>query len=393
MHYRNDKAGRALSVLGLGCMRFPRNLGSIDRARAGELVQAAVDGGINYLDTAYTYAGSEEALGHILVERRLRDHVYLATKLPHGRVHSTDDAERIFSESCRRLQTDHIDYYLIHNIADITSWNRLCALGIRDWLARARADGRIDRVGFSFHGASSAFPQLLDAYDWDFCQIQYNYSNPNFQAGRSGLQLAAARNIPVIVMEPLLGGKLATGLPARCSRLFEECVPGRSPADWGLRWLFDQPAVTVVLSGMSSLQQLTENVRVADAAAPGMLTDAERAVFAPVVAAFEESYKVHCTGCNYCMPCPAGVNIPGCFAAYNARYAVGLGTGMHQYMTGTAAQNPETYAGVSRCTRCGACVPKCPQTINIPDELAQVKRVMEPFWFKPLTALVRKLMS
>jgi predicted aldo/keto reductase-like oxidoreductase len=391
MRYRRDpRSGNELSVLGFGCMRFPRALGLTDRAKTEELLLSAIERGVNYLDTAYIYPESEAVLGDILHKNNLRSKVFLATKLPHQKCRATEDFERLFQEQLARLKTDHIDYYLIHNLPAIALWQRLCDLGIEDWIAEKRASGQIRWIGFSFHGEQPDFFELLDAWDWDFCQIQYNYMNANYQAGRAGLERAHEKGLAVIVMEPLLGGKLATGLPHEAIRCFEEANPSRSVASWAFRWLWNQPGVTVVLSGMNSVEQLDDNIASAASAEPGMFSAEETAVFAPVIAAFRKTYKIPCTGCNYCMPCPSGVNIPSCFAAYNASYVAGLIPAMTIYINSGAANHSDRNYFGKNCVQCGACEKKCPQHIEIMESLKNVNRRMEPFWFGALLWMVRK---
>jgi predicted aldo/keto reductase-like oxidoreductase len=395
VQYRIDpKSGNALSVLGLGCMRFPRGVtAQIDAEKTERLILSAIDGGVNYFDTAYIYGGSEAVLGELLHRNGARDRVFLATKLPPQQCGRREDFDRLFSTQLARLKTDRIDYYLIHNLPDAALWRGLCAMGIEGWIAEKKAQGRIGQIGFSFHGTRQAFAELLDEYNWDFCQIQYNYTGENYQAGRAGLERAHEKGLPVIIMEPLLGGKLANGLPAKAARLFREADPDLSAASWALRWLWNRPEPTVVLSGMSSAEQLADNLKTAETAAPGMLSEREAAVFAPVIAALRAAYKVACTGCDYCMPCPQGVNIPGCFAAYNASYAMGFVTGMQQYITGTGANHIERRAAGGRnCVKCGSCEKKCPQHIEIARTLDAVTRRMEPFWFGAAMGIVRRVL-
>lgn len=397
MQYRDDRrAGTSLSVLGMGCMRLPARLGVIDQQATNALVARAVERGVNYFDTAYLYPGSEEALGEALrvVDANgtaLRDRVFVADKLPHGKVRSLDDAERLFSTSLQRLGTGRIDYYLMHNVVTCAQWERLVALGIEGWVAQKKASGAIGQVGFSFHGTFPEFKKLLDAYDWDFVQIQYNYVNERYQAGRDGLELAAGRGLPVVVMEPLLGGKLAGGLPAGARRIFEQVEPQASPASWGLRWLWDQPEVTVVLSGMNTAAQLDDNCAVAEKTAPGSLTDAERAAVEAVRDEFRRTFRVPCTGCNYCMPCPKGINIPASFAAYNESFSLGWFTGLKHYAMSGGAAGDLHLAG--DCVRCGACARKCPQGIAVPDELQAVCRRLQPPGLKTAAKLLGRVMA
>jgi predicted aldo/keto reductase-like oxidoreductase len=391
MQYRNDpKSGNALSVLGFGCMRFPRGPGGVDTKKTEQLILSAIAGGVNYFDTAYIYGNSEIVLGEILQKNNVRDKIFLATKLPFGRCKSREDFEKLFCSQLERLKTDYIDYYLIHNISDAALWHGLCEQGIEDWIAEKKASGQIRNFGFSFHGAQNGFLSLLDAYDWDFCQIQYNYMDENYQAGRVGLRKAHEKGLPVIIMEPLLGGKLATGLPTKALKRFKEANADLSPASWAFRWLWNQPEVTVVLSGMNSAEQLDDNLKTAESVKAGMLSDEESAAFGPVIEAFREAYKIPCTGCNYCMPCPHGVNIPGCFAAYNTRHAVGIVAGYQQYITSTGVNRPEKNYSSKRCVKCGACEKKCPQHIEIIKSLELVAKRMEPFWFRVVIRLVRK---
>ena len=380
MQYRtNPRNGDRISALGLGCMRFPGPPGRPDPARARELIARAVERGINYLDTAYLYPGNEACVGAALEELGLRDQVLLATKLPHGSVRARQDLDRIFDEQLRRLRTDHVDYYLVHNVTSPAQWARLCELGIEDWIARRRAAGRIRQMGFSYHGSAGDFPVVLDAYDWDFCQIQYNYAGETYQAGTAGLRAAAARDLAVFVMEPLLGGRLADRLPDRARRIIDAAATPElaTPAAWGLSWVWDHPEVTMLLSGMNAPEQIDENAALAERALPGSLAPAQHEVIARVVEEFERTNRVPCTGCNYCMPCPQGINIPGCFSAYNASYAHGWFTGLSQYFTASAIRTSEPKL-VSNCVRCGACARHCPQHIDIPARLEEVGRRFQP---------------
>ena len=375
MHYRKDRHGEELSILGFGCMRFQRKRGSIDFEEAEREILSAIHQGVNYFDTAYIYPGSEELLGAVLDKNHCRDQVNIATKLPHYLIRKSDDIERFFQEQLRRLKTDHIDYYLMHMLPDVTTWQRLKDLGVDRWLREKQAAGIIRNVGFSYHGNTNAFQELLDCRDWDFCQIQYNYIDEHTQAGRRGLQHAAEKGIPVIIMEPLRGGRLVNALPSKAQKAFGEFTPRRTPAEWGLRWLWDQPEVTVVLSGMNSLEMVAENCRIASEVEAGELGAPERELYERVKAAINEKIKVGCTGCGYCMPCPKGVDIPGAFRCYNARYTEGFYTGMKEYFMCTTLRGKRSNA--SQCVKCGRCETHCPQGIHIREELDNVKRVME----------------
>lgn len=390
MKYRTDeRTGNKLSVLGFGCMRLPRGISGIDMKKSEQMIMRAIKKGVNYFDTAYLYPGSEAALGKILDDNGIRDKVYIATKLPIINCRKTEDFDRFFKTQLNSLKTDYIDYYLIHNINTLDQWQKLCALGIEKWISKRKADGKIRQLGFSFHGSSDEFLKIIDAYDWDFCQIQYNYSDENYQAGVTGLRRAAEKKMPVIIMEPLLGGKLATGLPKEAEQVFRRVNKELSPAAWGLRWLLDQKEVTVILSGMSNDAQVVDNLKTANNSSSGMLTEAEKEAFQTVIKIFRATYKVQCTGCGYCMPCPQDVNIPGCFASYNASYALGRFAGMIQYTTSTGANRKDNRMA-SRCVECGKCEKHCPQNIEIRKSLKNVEKRMEPFYFKAAMSVMQR---
>lgn len=376
MQYRYDRHGEPLSLIGFGCMRFQRGrTKGIDMELADQQIMTAIDRGVNYFDTAYVYPGSEEALGEILERHHARKKVNIATKLPHYLIKKPDDMERYFQEELSRLRTDYIDYYLMHMLPDVSTWERLKGLGMVEWLKEKKRQGVIRNVGFSNHGSSNAFCDLLDAYDWDFCQFQYNYIDENTQAGRRGMEHAASKGIPIIIMEPLRGGRLVNLLPEQAVKRFHDANPNRTPAEWGLRWLWNQPDITVVLSGMNTVEMVEENCRIASEVQAGELTEDDFQVYADVIAAINHTIKVGCTGCGYCMPCPRGVDIPGCFRTYNERYSEGFYTGMKEYFMCTTLRGKPAYA--SLCVQCGRCESHCPQHIHIRDELKNVRRVME----------------
>ncbi len=391
VQYRCDRYGNPISVLGYGCMRFSRSVSGVDMKKTEGEIKAAVDAGINYFDTAYIYPGSEAALGEILARNGLRDRVNIATKLPHYMLRRPEDAEKFFCEELARLQTDHVDYYLMHMLTDVKTWERLCALGLPEWLQKKKAEGTIRQIGFSYHGNSDTFCDLLKVYDWDFCQIQYNYMDERTQAGVTGLKAAAALGLPVIIMEPLRGGKLAAGLPAEAQRLFDRFPVRRSPAEWSFRWLWDQPEVTCVLSGMNSLAMIEENARAAGTAQAGEFGEAERQLLADAAAAINARMKVPCTGCRYCMPCPKGVDIPGIFAAYNRRQSDGRLRGLTDYFMCTAVRRDNTGAG--NCVKCGRCARHCPQGIDIPRELENARKTFEGPLYKLVSPIVRHFMK
>lgn len=376
--------------LGLGCMRFPKKGNGVDMAAATALVQEAVRQGVTYLDTAYIYGENERVLGNILTATGLRHEVQIATKLPLFLCKTEQDFDRFFDKQLDRLHTDYIDYYLLHMLSGMDEWERLKGLGIEGWIAKKMQAGTIRQIGFSFHGGRHAFVQLVDAYPWDFCMIQYNYLDECNQAGKSGLHYAYENGVPVFVMEPLRGGTLVTGLPEEATSLFAQADPTRSPAGWGMKWLFDQKEITMVLSGMNGLSQLAENLALEAETPPGSLTTQEREIYEKVVAVIQKKQRVPCTGCGYCIPCPFGVDIPTCFSAYNERYTSNFRTAIRHYIMNTdyLSANP-TYA--SRCTGCGKCELHCPQKIEIRKELALTQKSLESFWFRPVRSIARKL--
>ena len=392
MQYRvNPKNGDQLSALGFGCMRFTRRGGGIDQEKANSELKRALDLGVNYFDTAYIYPGSEVCLGRFLAQYGCRDQVKIATKLPQYTIRRLEDAEKTFQEELKRLGTDHVDYYLMHMLNDARSWERLCALGVREWAEEKKRSGAIRNLGFSFHGGTEAFRELVDAYDWDFCQIQFNYMDEHAQAGVEGLRHAHEKGLPVIIMEPLRGGKLAGGLSPKAKRVFDEAEPKRSPVDWGLRWIWNHPEVTVVLSGMNDISQVEENCRIASDSLPDALTDDELSVYGQALHEILSVTKVGCTGCNYCQPCPKGVAIPTCFAAYNASYSDGYINALREYMMCTTLRKVRTNAGL--CVKCGKCEKHCPQGIAIRDELDKVKKRFETPVYKVAATVVKAVMK
>ena len=373
MQYRKDRYGNPISVLGYGCMRFTQTAGKIDIAKTEKEILEAFHGGVNYFDTAYIYPGSEAALGDILARNGIREQVNIATKLPHYLLKKPEDLDRCFSEELRRLKTDHVDYYLMHMLTDTKTWQRLEGLGIVQWLAERKASGQIRQVGFSYHGNSDMFCKLLDIYDWDFCQIQYNYLDENSQAGATGLHRAAEKGLPVIIMEPLRGGRLTNTLPASAKKIIAHT--SLTPAQFAFRWLWDQKEVTCVLSGMNSLDMVKENLATAQVSHPGSLTPEDRAVYAKVIAAINENRKVGCTGCRYCMPCPKGVDIPGTFAAYNRMASDGYWKALTEYFMITGVR--KDYTGPGNCIGCGKCEQHCPQHLPIRQELKNARKALE----------------
>ena len=375
MNYRLDKYGNKLSILGYGCMRFQRKQGKIDIDLAEKQIMAAYHGGVNYYDTAYIYPGNEVAVGEIFEKNGIRQQVYIATKLPHYLIKSRESLDKLFAEQLKRLRTDYIDYYLMHMLTDTATWQRLQKLGIEQWLEEKKASGAIRQVGFSYHGNTETFCGLVDAYDWDFCQIQYNYMDEHTQAGRRGLRYAHEKGLPVIIMEPLRGGRLVNQLPEKAKKVFSGHPAGYTPAQWAFRWLWDQPEVTVVLSGMNTDEMVQDNLNTASTVQVGEMGEREQELLRQVVRAFNEKVKVGCTGCGYCMPCPQGVDIPGTFNAYNRRYQDGWFQALREYFMCTTLR--KNSAAASQCIGCGKCEKHCPQVLPIRQHLQEAQKVLE----------------
>ena len=392
MQYRLDeKSGNKLSALGLGCMRLPRNMGRTDMDKTEGVILEAINKGVNFFDTAYIYPGSEVALGAVLHKNKVREKVYVASKLPLFKCQTYDDFDKIFKEQLDRLKTTYIDYYFMHNIIKLSDWERLCTLGIEKWIQEKKDQGKIKQVGFSFHGMRAEFIQLIDAYDWDFTMIQYNYVNTNYQAGEHGLKYAYGKGVPVFIMEPLLGGLLANALPDKAAKLLREHSLDATPASWALRWLWNQKEVTLVLSGMNHIDQVLENTTLAGQSPVGNMTSQELGLIDKVAEVFSASYKIPCTGCNYCLPCPKHINIPDSFMSYNTSYSISRFAGITQYAT-TSGGLRSSFS-LYDCTQCGKCEQNCPQHIKIVDSIKVVRKRMEPLWYRWLIFLLRKFMS
>lgn len=380
LYRKNPKNGDELSILGFGCMRLPvKEDGTIDEERATSQVRYAIDHGVNYVDTAWPYhmEQSEPFLGRALADG-YREKVKLATKLPSWMVKSREDMDHFLNSQLEKLNTDHVDYYLVHALVG-GLWDSIEKLGVADFLDSAKADGRIINAGFSFHGAGEDFNRIVDAYDWDFCQIQYNFLDEKNQAGTKGLEYASNKGLGVIIMEPLRGGMLTRFVPPAVKEIWDEAPTKRTAAEWALRWVWNHPEVTVVLSGMNEETHIEENLRVADGASPNSLTEAEVRLVKKVEQKYRELMKAGCTGCRYCMPCPEGVDVPLCFELYN-----------NLYMSGNADEAKFLYAAMlsgvlsvgepafaSQCVQCGKCLEKCPQHLEIPTILESVVEELE----------------
>jgi predicted aldo/keto reductase-like oxidoreductase len=377
MQMRKTSNGELISALGFGAMRLPLIDGKIDKTISTEMIYYAIDHGVNFIDTALLYheGCSESFLGEILTDD-YRDKVKLCTKVPAWSIEKIKDVEKYFESQLRKLQTDCIDYYLIHNL----SWGsflRLRELGILEFLESKRDIGKIKYIGFSFHDSKEAFKKIVDSYNWDACLIQLNFLDENSQAGTDGLHYAANQGITVLVMGPLKGGILAGEPPVEAKRIWESSPVKRTPVEWALRWVFNHSEVTCVLSGMGTLDEVKENINVVNETPPDILTLDELKLYRQVKQVYEDELKVNCTTCGYCLPCPQNVDIPQCFTLYNQKHMYNNKVPDYLYLTvlgGAMSDNP-SYAGL--CNECGKCIELCPQKINIPKSLKEVSIDME----------------
>ncbi len=358
------------SILGLGCMRLPVIDGdseNINEEKAIELIRYAIDNGINYIDTAWPYHGgnSEELVGKALSDG-YREKVKLATKLFTPGVESIEDCEYYLNKQLERLQTDHIDLYLLHAL-NRKYWANYKSVNIIDWLEEKKKEGKIKNIGFSFHDSYDLFEEIIDYYDWDFCQIQYNYLDTEFQAGKKGLKYAKDKDIAVVIMEPLRGGTLAQTPPTEVKNILDESNNDRNAVEWSLQWLWNQDEVDVVLSGMSNMRQLKENIKLASQADQNKLNDKEMNLIKKARRKFLDIFPVACTGCNYCIPCPVGVAIPNIFSLYNeAQIYDKYEKNKKQYL------NMDENSRADNCIECGQCEEACPQNLNIINDLKDV---------------------
>lgn len=368
MKYRTlGKTGVRVSVLGFGAMRLPHRSqeGEVDEPATAEMLRWAVDQGVNYVDTAYVYhAGHGEGVVGRALSGGYREKVHLATKLPIWSVEKLADCDRIFDEQLARLQTGHIDFYLLHCLQK-TYWPKLRDLGVLQWAERQQAAGRIRHFGFSFHDSYEAFVEIVDAYDWSFCQIQYNFVSQEVQAGTRGLQYAAAKGLGVIVMEPLFGGTLANPPPS-VQRLWEAAGTDVRPADLALRWVWNQSEVSLALSGMNALEQVRQNVASAERSGAGTLTPAELDLLARVRDEYQRLSPIPCTKCGYCLPCPSGVNIPVNFELYNQATVF---QGSSRLLCRNLYLSLPESERATACERCGTCEDRCPQHLPVADLL------------------------
>jgi len=377
MLYRKlGKTGEKVSILGYGCMRLPVLDGApekIDEKKATELLRYAIDQGVNYVDAAYSYHGGkgEVFLGKALADG-YREKVLLATKLSCKRVNCKEDMDRFLNEQLEKLQTDCIDFYLLHAVKK-SYWEKMKRFGVIEFLERARAAGKIKYTGFSFHDEHEVFKEVVDAYPWDLCQIQFNYLDEEFQAGIEGLKYAAEKGLAVVIMEPLRGGNLASKVPEEARKVWDRARIKRTPAEWAFRYLWNYPEISVVLSGMSEIEHLKENLRIAEEGHPNSLSAEEKSLIREVKEIYKARIKVNCTGCKYCMPCPSGVNIPRNLSYLNDVFMLDdVANARFQY---GVLLSPEEKAG--NCVECGECEEVCPQNIKIREMLKEVGEYME----------------
>lgn len=394
MLYRKmESTGDELSVLGFGCMRLPQKSGRIDEDRATRQLHDAIDRGVNYIDTAVPYhmGMSEPFVGRALSGGH-RDKVKLATKLPPWLTNTREDMDRILGEQLAKLQTDHIDYYLVHALNGDT-WAKMRDLGVLSFLETAKADGRIVSAGFSFHGSLPDFREIVDAWKWQFCQIQYNYLDERFQAGTEGLEYAAARGLGIVAMEGLRGGVLGGKAHPKVQSIWDEAEVRRTPAEWALRWIWNRPEIHVNLSGMNDEGHIEENLRIAGEAQPNSLTDHELDLVQRVAETYRGLMRSDCTGCRYCLPCPSGVDIPGCLGVLNSRHALKDKRAGLVYMffnSGVFGGKPSL---ASQCTECGTCLPRCPQSVPIPEILKEVAADFEGHFFPVKKWFFKRMMT
>ena len=379
------KTDEKVSILGFGAMRLPmmeNDPTKIDEKTTINLIQHAIDQGVNFIDTAYPYGGfdmsqageSEPLVGKVL-KNGYREKVNISTKLPTWLIETREDMDKYLNLQLQRLETDYIDFYLIHGITT-SYWNKLKELGFEEFLDKAISEGKIKYAGFSFHDRIELFQEVVDHYDWSFCLIQYNYLDENYQAGRKGLEYAFNKGLGVAVMEPLRGGQITVNIPQEVRDTFNQAEFKRSPAEWALRWVWNHPEVSVVLSGMNNMDDLNENISIANEAQSNSLNENELKIISQAKIIFEEKLAVGCTGCGYCLPCPAGVNIPENFRKYNDYYLFGSPETKERFQF---VYNISMLNGgqASACTECGQCEEHCTQGIPIIKELKNVKKLYE----------------
>ncbi len=417
MLYRElTKNSKPVSLLGYGCMRFPLKSGVVDKELAFTQMKLAFDNGVNYYDTAYIYHGgkSEIVLGEFAKKYNIRDKIFIADKLPAYLIKKHEQLEKYFSTQLKRLDTNYIDYYLMHTLGSLKDWISLKNIGIIDFINNKKKSGEIKYIGFSFHGKSEEFIKILEDYEWDFCQIQFNYLDENNQAGLAGLKRAYELGIGVVVMEPLRGGGLADKAPDKVKRIFSSYEESNesnsyidkinpkdlldqnkfSPAYFGLRFVMNYKEVSIVLSGMNDNKHIKENIQVASITEPNSMTKSELNLIKQVKEVYAKLMKVPCTGCAYCMPCPTQVDIPSTFNDYNSLYFFGKTARITrlQYLSKCAGYLGQK-AGANLCISCGKCTIRCPQNIDIPAKLKEAHKALDNIFIRFMFILAAKFLK
>ena len=386
------KTGDEISPLGFGAMRLPLKNGKVDRELAKKQIYHAIDNGINFIDTAYLYGDSEKFLGEVL-QGEYKDKVKICTKMPSIHIKKYEDMENALEEQLNRLQRDFIDYYLIHSV-DLKTANRLIKRGLFEFFTKAKSEGKIKHVGFSYHGSKEEFETVVDLYDWDVVMVQYNYFDENVQASLEGIEYAASKGMGIFVMEPLKGGILAGKMPKEAEEIFKKADSNKSNAQWAMQWVLNNGNITSVLSGMNSIEQIDENIAIANKTLPLSMTFEEMETVELVKRVMRQSLKINCSTCGYCMPCPQGVNIPECLKIYNEKHLFNqkgfINSSLldyYQYLAGVMGKP----ANAGLCNGCGKCLRKCPQKLDIISELKKVKKEFELPGFKLIIAFVRNI--
>ncbi|MGD9676962.1 MAG: aldo/keto reductase [Vulcanibacillus sp.] len=390
------KSKDKISVLGYGCMRLPTHAGGetsrfIDKSKAVQQIRGAIDAGVNYLDTAWIYhlGASESFLGEHVLTDGYREKVYIATKLPCMIISKKEKIEEIFNKQLEKLKVDYIDYYLLHSLKGST-WDKMLSLGIIEFMDKIKKEGKVRHMGFSFHGNHDDFVRIVDSYDWDFAQVQFNILDENYQAGIKGIEYASSKGLGIIIMEPLRGGSLVGKIPKEIKKNYDTAPIKRSAADWAFRWIYNHPEVTLVLSGMNVDEHIAENIKIASEALPNGLTDDEMSIIQRSRDIYLELMQVNCTGCGYCIPCPAGINIPNSFKNLNNYHMFGKLGAQFNHLTNSGVMTEDGRAHwTSACIDCGKCELVCPQGIKIREKFKYVQRDLEGSGVKFIAKIAR----
>ncbi len=399
MQYRTmPNSTEKLSVLGYGCMRLPTRVGGvtsslIDKDKALKQIRYAIDQGVNYLDTAYFYhlGASERFLGQYVLKNGYREKVNIATKLPCMIINKKESMEDIFHKQLKKLQVDTIDYYLLHAL-DGNAWKKMVSFGVIDFMDKIKRQGKVRHMGFSFHGSHQDFITIVDGYQWEFAQVQYNILDQNFQAGIKGIEYAHNKGLGIIIMEPLRGGSLVGKIPKDVQTLYDKAPTQRSSVDWALRWIWNHPAVTLLLSGMNREEHIKENIKIASESYPNALTKDENHLINEVRNTYQRLMQVGCTGCAYCMPCPAGIDIPLAFKNLNNYHMFSkFGSKLeHMIFAGIQTQDGKPH-WTSACINCGKCEKACPQNIKIREVFKQVQKDLEGPGVKTIARVANRI--